>query len=318
MSSVPASLADIDKRLSELAADQELGSRFEAQLAEYGKKLTAELGTHLTDLDLTLHRMEGCGHAFFDETLTISHMIELFDQKSIGEEYDGFVLADTANELDRRVEDFADWLLASEMECWQSLRAQIEDDRSGFAATINERLDKQFDYDRSRLFAVFHRTTRDAVEIFDAGSESKQVGEAARNAATSAAFLGIAAIVTLGTALSSNAATQGLASPAAIALGLGAAAACVIPYARRRAKKMLHRRVGAFREHLLRDFRRQAEKEIVASTTKIQQIIESPLQMVLEERSVLAARREELAALDDRTATPRAALAPSDIEPKTP
>ena len=97
-----------------------------------------------------------------------------------------------------------------------------------------------------------------------------------------------------------------------------AAAACVIPYARRRAKKMLHRRVGAFREHLLRDFRRQAEKEIVASTTKIQEIIESPLQMVQEERSVLAARREELAALDDRTATPRAALAPSDVEPETP
>ncbi|MDA0206554.1 MAG: hypothetical protein O3A53_14840 [Acidobacteria bacterium] len=318
MSSVPASLADIDKRLSELAADQELGSRFEAQLAEYGKKLTAELGAHLTDLDLTLHRMEGCGHAFFDETLTISHMIELFDQKSIGEEYDGFVLADTANELDRRVEDFADWLLASEMECWQSLQAQIQDDRSPFATSINERLDKQFDYDRSRLFAVFHRTTRDAVEIFDAGSESKQVGEAARNAATSAVFLGIAAIVTLGTALSSDAATQGLASPAAIAFGLGAAAACVIPYARRRSKKMLHRRVGAFREHLLRDFRRQAEKEILASTTKIQEIIESPLQTVREEQGVLAARREELARLDDRPATPRGALEPNDVEPERP
>jgi hypothetical protein len=318
VSSVPASLVDIDKRLSELAADQELGSRFEAQLAEYAKKLTAELGTHLTDLDLTLHRMEGCGHAFFDETLTIGHMIALFDQKSIGEEYDGFVLADTANELDRRVEDFADWLLASEMECWQSMRAQTQDDRSQFATTINERLDKRFDYDRSRLFAVFHSTTQDAVEIFDAGSESKQVGEAARNAATNAAFLGILAIVVLATAFSSHSASFGAVSPAAVAFGLGAAAACVIPYARRRAKKMLHRRVGAFREHLLRDFRRQAEKEIVLSTKKIQEIIESPLQTVREEQSILAARREELAKLDDRAATPREALAPSDVEPERP
>jgi len=304
VSSVPASLADIDKRLSELAADQELGSRFETQLAEYGKKLTAELGSHLTDLDLTLHRMEGCGYAFFDETLTVSHLIELFDQKSIGEEYDAFVLADTANELDRRVEDFADWLLASEMECWQSLRAQVEGDHSPFMATINERLDKRFDYDRSRLFGVFHGTTRDAVEIFDAGSESKQVGEAARNAATNAVFLGIAAILALGAAFSSPETTFGTAPPGAVAFGLAAAAACVIPWARRRAKKMLHRRVGAFREHLLRDFRRQAEKEITLSAKKIEEIIATPLQKVREEHSALAARRED--------------LAPSDVEPETP
>ncbi len=318
MSSVPASLADIDQRLSELAADQELGSRFEAQLAEYGKKLTSELGAHLTDLDLTLHRMEGCGHTFFDETLTVSHLIDLFDQKSVSEEYDAFVLADTANELDRRVEDFADWLLTSEMECWRSLRAQVEGDHSLFTAAINERLDKRFDYDRSRLFGVFHDTTRDAVEIFDAGSESKQVGEAARNAATNAIFLGIAAVIALGTAFSSHAETFGAASPGAVAFGLGAAAACVIPYARRRAKKMLGRRVSAFREHLLRDFRRQAEKEITLSAKKIEEIIATPLQKVREEHSALAARREELARLDDRAAKPREDLPPGDLEPERP
>lgn len=295
-------MADVDKRLGELTADQELGSRFEAQLADYGKKLTLELGAHLTDLDLALHRMEGCGYAFFDETLTIGHVIELFDQKSIAEEYDGFVLADTANELDRCVEDFADWLLASEMECWRSLRAQVEDADSLFTATINERLDKRFDYDRSRLFAVFHSTTRDAVEIFDAGSESKQVGEAARNAATNAVFLAIAAALALGTAFSSQAAAFGAAPPGAIAFGLAAAAACAIPYARRRAKKMLHRRVAAFREHLMRDFRRQAEKEITLSAKKIEEIIATPLQKVREEHSALAARRSEIVQLDGHAA----------------
>jgi hypothetical protein len=140
--------------------------------------------------------------------------------------------------------------------------------------------------------------------MFDAASESKQVGEAARNAAANAAFLGIAAIVALGTAFSSHAAIFEPASPAAIAFGLGAAAACVIPYARRRAKKMLHRRVGAFREHLLRDFRRQAEKEITLSAEKIQEIIETPLRKVREEHIALAARREELAGANNRSAAP--------------
>lgn len=300
MSPSSASLADVEKRLTELAADQELGERFEAEAAEYGKKLTTELGAHLTDLDLTLHRMEGCGYAFFDETLTTSRLIELFDQESIGEEYDGFVLADTANELDRCVEDFSDWLLTSEMECWQRLRSQVEGESSPFTAAINERLEKRFDYDRSRLFAAFRATTKDVVEIFDAGSESKQVGEAARNAATNAVFLAIAAIIALGTAFSSHAEALGAASPGAIAFGLGAASACVIPYARRRAKKMLHRRVGAFREHLMRDFRSQAEKEIALSTKKIEQIIAAPLQQVREEYGALVAKREELATLDGR------------------
>ena len=295
MSSVPASLANIDSRLGELAVDLALGSRFEAQLADYGKKLTAELGAHLTDLDLTLHRMEGCGYAFFDETLTVGHILDLFDQKSIGEEYDAFVLADTANELDRHMEEFADWLLASEMECWRSLGAQLEGSASLFTATINERLDGRFDYDRSRLFAVFQGTIRDAVDIFDPESESRQVGEAARNAATNAIFLAIAAILALGAAFSSPAADFGAAPPGAVAFGLGAAAACVIPWARRRAKKMLHRRVGAFREHLLRDFRRQAEKEITLSAQKIEEIIATPLQKVRDEQISLAAKRAELA-----------------------
>lgn len=318
MSSVPASLADIDKRLSKLAADRELGRRFEGQLADYAKKLTSELGAHLTDLDLTLHGMEGCGYAFFDETLTVGHVIDLFDQQQITEEYDGFVLANATNELDRRVEDFADWLLASEMDCWRNLRVQVEGADSLFTATINERLDKRFDYDRSRLFAVFHGTTRDAAEIFDAGSESKQVGEAARNAATNAVFLGIAAVLALGTAFSSPAATFGAAPPGAIAFGLGAAAACAIPYARRRAKKMLHRRVGAFREHLLRDFRRQAEKEITLSAKKIEEIIAAPLQKVREEHGALAAKREKLAKMDGRAASLREDLTPSTMEPDKP
>jgi ribosomal protein S21 len=79
---------------------------------------------------------------------------------------------------------------------------------------------------------------------------------------------------------------------------------------------MLHRRVGAFREHLLRDFRRQAEKEIGLSAKKIQEIIESPLQIVREEQKALAARREELAKLDERAATPRQDLASTDAEPE--
>jgi hypothetical protein len=97
---------------------------------------------------------------------------------------------------------------------------------------------------------------------------------------------------------------------------LGAAAACVIPYARRRAKKMLHRRVGAFREHLLRDFRRQAEREITLSAKKIEEIIATPLQKVREEHSVLAARREELSTLNGDDVPPD--LKPSNLDLERP
>jgi hypothetical protein len=315
VSAVPTNLADVEKRLGELAADLELGARYESQLAEYGEKLAAELGVQLTDLDLTVHRMEGCGYAFFDETLTIGHILDLFDQNGIAEEYDGFVLADTASELDCRVEDFTDWLLSSEMEYWQKLRAQVEDDGSKLAGTITERLDKQFDYDRSRLFAIFGRVTRDAVEIFDPGSESAQVGEAARNAATNAVFLSAAAVAAIVMAVSSNGVALGLSSPMGIAAGLAAAAACVIPYSRRRAKKMLHRRAGAFREHLLRDFRRQAEKEIALSKNKIAGIIETPLEEVRQEHAALSKRRAELNDLEGSAAMPPDSVADA-VEPE--
>lgn len=78
---------------------------------------------------------------------------------------------------------------------------------------------------------------------------------------------------------------------------------------------MLHRRVTAFREHLLRDFRRQAEKEIVLSAKKIQEIIESPLQKVREERSMLAAKRDELGKADS-AADLRKEAAATEVEPE--
>jgi hypothetical protein len=81
---------------------------------------------------------------------------------------------------------------------------------------------------------------------------------------------------------------------------------------------MLHRRVGAFREHLMRDFRRQAEKEITESAKKIEEIIAAPLRKVREEYSALAARRDELAGLNGRAATPREDLEPSDVEAERP
>jgi hypothetical protein len=77
---------------------------------------------------------------------------------------------------------------------------------------------------------------------------------------------------------------------------------------------MLHRRVNAFREHLLRDFRRQAEKEMTLSAQKIEEIIATPLQKVREEHGALAARRKELARLDGQDALPD--LKPSEVEPE--
>lgn len=295
-------MEETENRLSSFKEDVQRGGRIESQLEEYASRLNKELTLQIADVGLTMHRMEGCGEAFFDETLRTRRSLDLLDQKTIREDYNGFVLSDSAHEIDRRVEDMVDWLVSSELDEWKRLGAQMEHAESPLARTVTEQLEARFDYDRSRLQTLFGKVSQAAMELFDPASESAGVAESGRNAATNALFLALAAIVALGVSLTHPNSSVGLTPPLSIAAGLAGAAIAVTPYTRRRAKKRLHRRVQALREQLERDLRRTAEKEIEASKKKIWEIVETPLQTIREEYNELSAKREELAKLEERAA----------------
>lgn len=306
-------LVSVQDRLDALKSNAEQTHDIQVQLEEHSSNLNKQLAGYLADIELILHRAEGSGQAFFDETLQLRGVIDLLNQTVIAEGYFTFVLADTKHEVDRHVDEIVDWLVSSELAQWKMLRAQVADNGSALSKVIAEQLDARFDYDRSRLSTSLGRTLSDSMALFDAEGESKAVAESIRNAATNVLFLGVAALVMLVAATSAEALT-GDVPPLSIAAGLAAAAVAVIPWARRRAKTQLQRRVGVLRMHLQKDLRYRAEKEIEASKKKIMEIVAAPITAINAEQSELAAHRVALDALEQRAVALQSRVA-SD-EPK--
>jgi hypothetical protein len=289
----------VQTSLDALSADLARGKALQEHLEDYVAKLNKELPGYLGDIGLTLHRVEGNGQTFFDETLQLRGVIGLLNQRATAEAYLSFVLPDIDHAIDRHVDEIVDWLLSSELAEWKDLSAEVDGDNSALSQVISEQLDARFDYDRSRLSTSLSKMVSDTMEIFDAEANSKAVAEAARNASANSLFLAVAALVALAASAVPEAST-GDVPPFGIAAGLAALAVAVIPWARRRAKKQLSRLIAALRMQLQNDLRFRAEKEIEASKAKISELLAAPLEALAQERRALTTRRDTLAVLEIR------------------
>lgn len=292
-------LATALTRIDGLASDVEQGRLLKVQLEGYSPRLKKELPAYLSDIGLTLHRVEGCGQTFFDETLQLRGVIGLLDQQATADSYRSFVLPDVDHAIDRHVDDIVEWLVTSELAQWKDLAAEVDGNDSPLSRVISEQLDARLDYDRSRLSTSLGKMVSDTMELFDPAGQSKAVAEAARNAAANSLFLAVAALVALA-AIAAPGAAESQFPPAGVAAALAALAVAVIPWSRRRAKKQLGRLITALRMQLQKDLTFRAEKEIQASQDKIAEIVEAPLRATQTEYDELRARFGILSALKSR------------------
>lgn len=292
-------VAAAQTRIDVLGADLKQGQHLKAQLEEYQPKLQKELPAYLSDIGLTLHRVEGNGQTFFDETLQLRGVIGLLNQKATADSYRSFVLPDVDHAIDRHVDDIVEWLVTSELTQWKDLATQVDGDDSPLSGVISEQLDTRLDYDRSRLSTSLGCMVDDTMELFDAIGQSKAVAEAARNAAANSLFLAVAAVIALA-AVAAPGAAESQISPVGVAATLAALAVAVIPWARRRAKKQLARMITALRVQLEKDLTYRIEKEIQTSHDKIGEIVDAPLDATQAEYDKLLARFSTLSALKSR------------------
>ena len=75
----------MQNRLDELKSNAEQAHDIQVQLEEYSSNLNKQLDGYLADIGLTLHRVEGAGQAFFDETLQLRGVVDLLNQTVIAE-----------------------------------------------------------------------------------------------------------------------------------------------------------------------------------------------------------------------------------------
>ena len=218
--------------------------------------------------------MEARGHAFFEDTLRIGRVMDLFNRARIQKEFEDRVVADAPRQIERRVTELIDWLIDQDFRQWQAITARLAERTRAHrdarplgapdvgivpCATV-----------RGSCDSVGAEAQR-VVDTYDKQREAAAIADQARAAVTTAAAaggaaLGLGTLVTLAASTAAADVTGILMASVIATLGF-----LVIPARRTKAKEEMQSKVSDLRErlgHALRtEFERAQEQSGTASRT---------------------------------------------------
>ncbi len=287
----------VDGRLGLLGEDFAALEDIERQLALYREDLEREFRFRLTDVDNLLHGFQRRGDAYCDETMRLPRVLDLLNKARIKADFERQVIADAPQQIEQKVGEIIDWMVAAELRQWRGITARIEQRRSEHAERLVGTVGS-FDYDRERLLDTVGRAARRTIEGYDRDGESERMAAAVQTAVAETALvevgaIGLGALVAVLTTTQLADVTGLLAAGSLAVLGL-----FVLPARRKRAKIELARKVQELRGKLMTALDEQFARELEGSAHRIEEAIAPYTRFVRAERSRLEERRADLAGAD--------------------
>lgn len=263
-------LQAVESRLDLLKQDLEMIFNVESQLTLYKEDMQRDFEYRMADLENILYEMEKRGGDYFDELFRLARIFDLLSKDRISKEFEQRVVAETPQQIERKVNELIDWLVESDLRQWQAVNDYLAERRIAHKDKIvGESFPGSFHYDRERLINAVGREAQRVVDGYDKSAEAEAIAQGAQTAVAASAALEISA-VGLGTLVAVLASTAAaditgilLASLVAV-LGL-----FVIPARRRAAKAEMSEKISNMRELLMSTLRTQFENEIDHSMHKI-------------------------------------------------
>ena len=303
-----ASIAD--ERLILLTDDVTLIEDIERQLTVYGDDLRKGFELRMIAVEKVLLDMEARGHAFFEETLRVGRVFDLFNRVRVQKEFEDHVVVDAPQQIERRVMDLIDWLVDQDFRQWQAITARLAERTRRHADHLLGAPDiGSFHSDRADLADSVGRGAQRVVDTYDKRREAAAIADQARAAVATAAAAGGAAVGlgTLVTIAASTAAADvtGIVMASVIAtLGL-----LVIPARRRKAKREMQMKVSELRQRLGAALRIEFERAQEQSGTRIAHAVDPFSRFVRAEGARWREARTRLSTLREQAAAFRHDLA---------
>jgi small GTP-binding protein len=286
--------AIIRERLALLKDDYATLEEVESQLVTYQQDLTRDFEFRMADIDKILLEMERRGHDYFDDTLRIGRMMDLLNRSRIQQGYEQRVVADAPQQIERKVGELVDWLVAADLRQWQGVTAHLAERRRQYKDRIVGDDSGQFHYDRTRLIDATSRETQRVVDSYDQRREAQELADNARNAvaataAAGAGAVGLGAIVTF--AASTVAADFTGIAMASVVAAIGF---FILPAKRKKAKEEMRTKMADLRNRLSDALRKQFTQEISRSGERIREGIAPYSRFIRSEGDKLKSVDEEL------------------------
>ncbi len=284
----------LESRLSLLGDDVAAIEDVERQLVAYQEDMEREFRFRLSDVENLLHEFEARGMEFFDETLRVGRVVDLLNKARIKEEFVRKVVGDTPQQIETRVNELIDWLVAAELRQWQAVTRHVERRREHHAERIVGEVGGGFEYDRDRLLATVGRTAQRTIESYDRTVEADRMADSVQRAVAETALVeaGAIGLGTLVGVIATSAAidvTGILAASALAVMGL-----FIIPNRRRKAKKDLAERIEEMRQGLMEGLGGQFRREMDRSLERLRATISPYTRFVRTETEHLEEGRDRL------------------------
>ena len=284
----------VDARLDLLREDVETVENIDRQLELYREDLARDFRFRLSDVERVLLEFERRGMEFFDETLRIGRVFDLVSRSKLRKAFEREVLQDLPQQVERRVDEVINWMVASDMRQWRGVTEMLDRRRIHHTERLVGQVTGVFEHDRDQLLVGARREALRAVETYDRDLESERLAATVQAAVAGTAALQVSALGlgTIVTILASSAAvdvTGILAAGSLSVLGL-----LVLPARRAGAKTELREKVAAMRSKLMTALEQQFAREMEASLVRIREAIGPYTRFVRSERERLGALREEL------------------------
>jgi hypothetical protein len=262
----------------------------------------------MADIDRILLEMEQRGQDYFDETIRIGRVMDLLNRSRVQQGFEQQVVADTPQQIERKVGELVDWLVAADLRQWQGVTTHLAERRRQYRDKIVGEDSGQFHYDRTRMIEAVGREAQRVVDSYDRKREAQQLADNARNAVAAAAAAGATALG-LGTIIT-VAATTAAADFTGIILASVVAAIgfFILPAKRQKAKTEMRAKIADVRQRLSEALRKQFSTEIQRSTERIREGIAPYSRFVRAEGDKLKAVDEELTEIGAALASLRARI----------
>ena len=286
--------AIVRERTALLKEDFATLEEVEGQLQVYESDLARDFEYRMADIDKILLEMERRGQDYFDDTLRIGRMMDLLNRSRVQQEYERRVVADAPQQIERKVGELVDWLVAADLRQWQGVTRHLAERRRQYKDRIVGDDSGQFHYDRTRLIDVASREAQRVVDSYDQRREAQEIADNARNAvaataAAGAGALGLGTIVTV-------AATTAAADITGIVLAsvIAAIGFFILPAKRQKAKEEMRVKIADVRRRLSEALHTQFLEEIKRSGARIREGISPYSRFIRSEGDKLKIVDQEL------------------------
>jgi small GTP-binding protein len=295
-------LAHIQADLDVLGEDKSLLDDIKRQMLYYNEDMQRNFQARLGEIDSLLYEMEKRGNEFFDDRMRLARVPDLLRSKQLEYDFEKEVVADTPDQIERRVSELIDWMVDQDLRQWTAVSNHMSErsgEHEGRIVGGTSLREGTLAYDRQRLIDSIGAATHQAVEMYDKEKEAEELAQSARSAVVGTGLAGVGLGLGVAVAAASHIVfldyTGITAGIAAATLGL-----LIIPARKRKAKREYAEKLADLRTTLMDSLTTQFDREMRRSTQRLEETIAPFTRFVRAEEEKLLEQRERLLIIDSQ------------------